>query len=58
MKLTLSKAITDQQFEEEENDIEEVVFIGDDTDNEEEQFMLIHLYLNVLYVNFQWKNSV
>ena len=50
--------ITDQQCEEEENTIEEVIFIDDDTDNEEEQFMLTHLYLNVLYVNFQWKNSV
>ena len=50
--------ITDQQCEEEENAIEEVIFIDDDTDNEEEQFMLTHLYLNVLYVNFQWKNSV
>ena len=28
--------ITDQQLEEEENDIDEVVFIDDDTDNEEE----------------------
>ena len=28
--------ITDQQLEEEENDIDEVIFIDDDTDNEEE----------------------
>ena len=28
--------IADQQLEEEENDIDEVVFIDDDTDNEEE----------------------
>ena len=28
--------IKDQQLEEEENDIDEVVFIDDDTDNEEE----------------------
>ena len=44
--------ITDQQLEEEENDIDEAIFTDDDTDNEEEYFMLIHLYLNVLYVNF------
>ena len=44
--------ITDQQLEEEENVINKVIFIDDDTDNEEEQFMLIHLYLNDLYVNF------
>ena len=28
--------ITDQQLEEEKNDIDEVIFIDDDTDNEEE----------------------
>ena len=44
--------ITDQHLEEKENDIDEAIFIDDDTDNEEEQFMVIHLYLNVLYVNF------
>ena len=49
---------TDQQLEKEEKDINEVIFIDDGTDNEEEQFMLIHLYLNVLYVNFRQKNSV
>ena len=48
--------ITDQQLEEEENDIDEVVFIDVDTDNEEEQFMLIHLYLNVLYVMIACNN--
>ena len=50
--------ITDQEHEEEENDIGEVIFIDDDTDNEEEQFVLIHLYLHVLYVNFRQKKSV
>ena len=50
--------ITDQQLKEEKNDIDEVIFIDDDTDNEEEQFMLIHLYVNVLYVNFRQKNIV
>ena len=44
--------ITDQQLKEEKNDIDEVIFIDDDTDNEEE-FMLIHSYVNVLYVNFR-----
>ena len=29
--------------------MDEVIFIDDDTENEEEQFMLIRLYLNVLY---------
>ena len=28
--------ITDQQLKEEKNDIDEVIFIDDDTDNEEE----------------------
>ena len=50
--------ITDQQLKEEKNDIDEVIFIDDDTGNEEEQFMLIHLYVNVLYVNFRQKNIV
>ena len=51
--------ITDQQLEEEEeNDIDEVIFIDHDTDNEEEQFMLIPFYLNILYVHFRQKNSV
>ena len=40
--------ITDHQLEKEENDIDEVIFIDDDTVNKQEQFMLIHLYLNVL----------
>ena len=45
--------ITDQQLQEEENDIDKVIFIDDDTGNEEEQFMFIHLYLNALYVSFR-----
>ena len=38
--------ITGQQLEEEENDIDEVIFIDDDTDNQEKMFTVIHLYLN------------
>ena len=45
--------ITGQQLEEEEKDIDEVIFIDDDTDNKEKKFMVINLYLNVLYVNFR-----
>ena len=35
--------ITGQQLEEEENDIDEVIFIDDDTDNQEKMFTVIHI---------------
>ena len=57
MELTLSLRHNRSVAQRRRNDTDEVIFIDNDTDNEEEQSMLIHLYLNNLYVNFWLKNS-